>query len=349
MADVLILEPHQGSLEKYKKMLHALESRITIWYTPLPEQAMEWINQEDIGVVITENDMGIMDANEFSDMFRLSNPNLVHILMTEVVDIPYILNVLNTANIYEIILKPFSFAEDLVRPIEEGLKEHERRKLTNGAVSSMHGSATEFAQQFDELRSENYKRTRDYSNLYTAFSGIVHGNLSTWGDKLGIREDEYIRIKYFVQEIVKHYVTSYIFSQDDFAKRKADIELAFANDSHKSFLKIQNNVQGDISQNKVQDIFFSIFLMAHLCKYVLAQYQIYANIDYSEGYYIIRIQSDPKYSMLNGTMVYKEQNEKIRQLMHEIVDACLKKVFVKSMKGYKDNPFVAVATTVAVD
>jgi hypothetical protein len=330
-------------------MLHAMESRIKIWYTALPEQAMEWINQEDIGVVITEDDMGIMNALEFSDMFRLSRPDLVHILMTEVVDIPYILDVLNRANIYNIILKPFSFAEDLEKPINDGIKEHERRKRASGVISNMQGSATNFAQEFDKLRSENYKRTRDYSNLYTAFSGIVHGNLATWGDKLSIPEEEYIRAKYFVQDIVKHYVTSYIFSQQDFAERKKQMETEFLNEAHQSFLKIQNNIDSNIPQNKIQDILFSIYLMAHLSKYILTQYQIIANIDYSEGYYVIRIQCDPKCSMINGKMVYAEQNEKIRQLMHEIVDACLKKVFVKSMKGYKDNPFVAVATTVAVD
>jgi hypothetical protein len=48
-------------------------------------------------------------------------------------------------------------------------------------------------------------------------------------------------------------------------------------------------------------------------------------------------------------MVYAEQNPLIRGLMHEVVEVCLKKVFVKSMKGYNENPFVAVATTVITD
>ncbi|MBE5900760.1 MAG: response regulator [Lachnospiraceae bacterium] len=349
MADVVILEPNQGSLEKYKNMLHGLEQKYTIWYTSFPEQAMEWISEKEVAVVITEDEMGIINASEFSDMYRLSHPNLVHVLMTEVIDINLILEILNEANIFEIILKPFKLAEDLILPIERGMKEYERRKLANGLVGSIHGSATNLAEEFDKLRSENFKRGRDYTNLYAVFSGIVHGNLKTWGEQKGLKEEEYIRVKYFVQEIVREYINGYVFSQKEFSERKKAVEDAFFNEANKSSLIIQKNVKADIPQTKVQDIFFFIFLMAHLCKFILARYQLVANVDQAEGCYVIRFQCDPSYSALNGKMVYAEQNPLIRGLMHEVVEVCLKKVFVKSMKGYNENPFVAVATTVITD
>lgn len=349
MADVLILEPHPGSLEKYKKMLHGLEAKYTIHYTSYPEQAMEIINQNKIGVLVTENEMGIVNALEMSDMFRLTEPNMVHILMTEVYDIPSVLELLNESQIFEIILKPLSFAEELIKPIEAAMVEHERRCLVNGAVADIKGSASQFADKFDKLRSENYKRSRDYTNLYVAFSGIVHGNLKTWAEKQNIKEEDYIRVKFFVQEIVKQYINGYIFSQKSFEERKKELEEQFFNEANKSTLVIQKNVNGEIPQNQVQDIFFASFLMAYLCKFLLTRYQVVVNVDQTDKYYVIRIQCDPSYSSLNDKMVYAEQNPVIRQLMHEIVDVCLKKIFVKSMKGYKENPFVAVATTVVVD
>ena len=346
MSAIIILEPDVELLEQHKVKLQNLEDDYEILYTSYPEQALEWIEKKEIMVLLMECDMGILSAVELSDMLKISNPDLVQMLMTEVTDIGAVLDVLNKTSIYEILLKPFKFAEDIEKPVLRGVEEYNRRKSVLMGSSKVKGSTKTFIEEYDKLRSENYKQTRDYSNLLAAVTGIVSGNVKFWGEQKGFEEDETIWIERFVRNIVKEYVDTYIFQKYNLTSGMEHIHELFDNEATQSTVKIENRFQGEISENREKDFYFVIYLMAYLCRITLSRFQLNVIIDVQDNYYVVKLACDPNYSSLNGKMLYSEIQTEIRQIMHELVDACMKKIFVKSIKGFHENPYIAVVTAV---
>ncbi len=345
MAEIIVLDPDLAALENHKSKLLNSKEQNNILFTNYPEQALEWIAQREIGLILMENEMDVLSAIELSDMIKALNSDIVQLLMVEVTNIPTVLQTLNSADIYEILLKPFKFSEDIDEPIARGLAEYERRKDIGTRYYKVRDNTKFLMDEYDKLTRENYKRIKDYSNVLAAFTGIIYGNLKTWGEQNIVPEDELIRVKQFVRSIVREYVDNYVFKFESFEEKQQHLYELFNDKSIQSEIRIKNNVKQEISEQKSRDIFFAIYLMGILCKNTLTRYALDVSIEKQAGYYIVKMICDPAYSSINGEMLYVDEKT-IRTLMHQIVENCLKRNFVKSMKGYNSNPYIAVVTAV---
>lgn len=344
MADILVLEPNEESMEKCKTMLGNLEKEYNILFTSYPEKVMELLSEREIAVIITEDDMGILNAVELSEMLKLMHPEIVQLLMTEVRDVSKVLTTLNHADIYEIILKPFRFSEDIEEPIRRALQEHEQRVTAAGASGQNKTQIYQYDMEYDRLKQARFKRSRDYSSLYSALGGIVEGNVDSWVETGRLSKEERLRIKEFIQQIVKEYVDVFIFGNQNFQEYCDKRLRGSGKDLGACEIQVENHCVSEISNRKDKELYYGIFLMEHLCKHTLLNYNSKVLVDSSDPFYVIRFFCDPKAGGLQGQVVYKEDVEILRKLMHEITECCLKKLYTKSMKGYKGNPYVAAIT-----
>ena len=344
MADILILDPSEGAMEKYKTMLGNMEKEYNILYTTYPEQAMELLSEREIAVVLTENDMGILNAVELSEMLGVMHPEIVQLLMTEVNEIPKVLTTLNNANIFEILLKPFKFAEDMEEPLRRAMQEYEQRISQADTTSHSKEQIYNYDMEYDRLRQERFKRSRDYSSLYTALGGIVEGNVDTWNISAEVSGQDRLRLKEFIQQIVKEYVDVFIFGDRSFEELRSKLLANYEQGAHECGFRFENRCETQISGRKAEELYFAVFLMEHLCRSTLLKYRIGVALDTASHFYVIRFYCDPQDGAIQGNLVYKENVECIRTVMHEITEYCLKKLYTKSIKGYKGNPYVAVVT-----
>lgn len=344
MADILILDPNEGAMEKYKSMLKSMSKEYSIIYTTYPEQAMELLREREIAVVLSENDMEILNAIELSEMLELMHPEIVQLLMTEVSDIPKVLATLNKANIFEILLKPFKFAEDMEEPIKRAMQEYNRRISDAGISQQTRAQIYNYDMEYDRLRQERFKRSRDYSSLYSALGGIVEANLDTWVNAKDVSEQDRLRVKEFIQQIVKEFVNVFIFGNKSFEEYCEKLKVEYENEMNQCAFRMENHCESSISARKSKELYFAVFLMEHLCRYTLLKYNISVSVDTSQDFYVVRFFCDPGEGVIQGKMVYKEAVECIRDMMHEITDCCLKKLYTKSIKGYQGNPYVAAMT-----
>lgn len=346
MAEILILDPDPESIEKCKKMLTNLEKEHEIIYTTYPEQAMEIIRNNELSVVIAENKMEVLDSIELSDMIRIMHPTIVQLLMTEVTDISSVLETLNNTDIFEIILKPFRFPEDLEEPIKRAFAEHDRRAAYFSGNLQSKKHIHHLNEEYDKLKTENFRRTHDYSNLFRAFSGMIHTHISLFCKEHNLTEVEKEHMTIFVQDIVREYVTTYVFEFKTMEELKKKLIDGFDDSTNSCAIAVNIPDGLHISDQKAKDIYFATYLMAHLCQKTLIHYQMKMAVEQQQNFYFVKFVCDPKDSVLNGRVMYVENDASVRDFMHDLVEVCLKKIFMKSIKGYQGNPYVAVATTV---
>ncbi|MCR4956280.1 MAG: hypothetical protein K6A30_06325 [Lachnospiraceae bacterium] len=343
MADILILD---YELDVYKRNLTSLEGKYNFLYTNKAEQAMEWLEEKEIAVIIAEKDMEIITINEISDMVSFSHPETVLLLATDVYVVEDVLDILNECSIFEIVLKPFRFAEDIMDPIIRAVHEHELRVKRYAVKRQSKKDAKGIIEESDKLKKELYKRANDYSNLFISFRGIVEGNALSWGKEDEVELDDCNKYRDFVDELCKEYVNSYIFSQNTLKDWEEKLKKQFTNENNQCGIEINFSAIQGISRKKAKDVYFFIYMMAHLCKATLTKYDIKVTVEEDQQVLLVKVYNDPKLSMLGGSMLYATEDERVRKAMHRVIFDCMKRIYVKSMKGYENNPYIASATIV---
>ncbi|MCR5373961.1 MAG: hypothetical protein K6E39_01140, partial [Lachnospiraceae bacterium] len=90
---------------------------------------------------------------------------------------------------------------------------------------------------------------------------------------------------------------------------------------------------------KIKQLYFFAFLCSYLSKNMFAVYRINVTIDEKDDMYVFRASNDLKVSKIGGEYVYNENNKYVREMYHKITDVLLKSVFLRTMKGYEENPY----------
>jgi len=318
-----------------------------IHYVDFPEQALELITTLDIGVLVSELQMDVMSADELFMLTESLRPNTVKILMTEVLNQGDFLSLYNHYDIFSIVLKPLKFTEDIINPVKEGIDEYHKRVAASRYVSETKENTRKVTESFDQLKKENIKRSREYSNIYTAFCGLMEANLTGLSNDSAFDEEERRSLKRFIQNITRAYIDTFVFSDKNNQELWQSLIEEFTNEAHGSTVTTTLNEGFSVSNKKAKEIYFAGYLMCQLCRSTLTKYTIVTSLDLQQGYYIFKFVCDLKESSLDGKIMYSETNKRVRKVMHSLVSEILSKIYTKSVKGYEDNPYVGLVMIAA--
>lgn len=336
---ILLLEPEKAHLDKCLGILSELPDDIEVIGTVYPEEAVSILDEKEVSVLISEYDIGIMSAEELFTMLELSSPKTVLMLMTEVEEPEDVLKMYNHVMFYELILKPINFPEDLLDPVYRAINEYEKRCEATYDVKDHEISAKRYISEYDDLKKELNKRIRDYSFIYQIFSGMVEGNITAAAQVNGLKEAEINHIKAFAQGLMEEYVRTFIFGDRSYEQYIERLSYFFDNKASGATVSVENYAETTLDDYKIKQLYFFAYLCAYLSKNMFAVYKVDVTIDEKEDMYVFRAGNDLNKSMLDGNYVYNENNKYVREIYHKIIDVLLKSVFLKTMKGYEENPY----------
>ena len=336
---ILLLEPEKAHLDKCLGILSELPDDVEVIGTVYPEEAVSIIEEKDISVLISEFDIGIMSAEELFTMLELSSPKTVLMLMTEVSEPDVVLKMYNHVMFYELILKPINFPEDLLEPVYRAINEYEKRCEATYDVKDHEISAKRYISDYDELKKELNKRIKDYSFIYQIFSGMVEGNITAAASVAELKEAEINHIRAFAQGLMEEYIRTFVFGDRNYDGYIERLSYLFDNTASGAKVIVENHASTALDDYKIKQFYFFAYLCAYLSKNMFAVYRINVTIDEKEDMYVFRAGNDLNVSKIDGNYVYNENNKHVREIYHKVIDALLKSVFLKTMKGYEENPY----------
>lgn len=336
---ILLLESEKAYLDKCLGILSELPDECEVIGTTYPEEAMKLLDEKDISVLVSEFDISIMSAEELFTMIESSSPKTVLMLMTEVKDVEPILSMYDKAPFYELILKPINFPEDLLEPIYRAMGEYEKRCEATYDVKDHEISAKRYISDYDALKQENQKRIKDYSFIYQIFSGMVEANIAEYAKCDGLTDGEVSHIKAYAQGLMEEYVRTFIFGDKTYKDYIERISYLFDNKTSGSKIVIENHTDIENDDVKTKQFYFFAYLSAYLSKHMFPVYKVNITIDEKDDTYVFRAANDLKASKMDEKLLYIENNKHVRDMYHRITDILFKTVFLKTMKGYEENPY----------
>ena len=91
--------------------------------TTEPEEALSWVLEHDVAVLISDYHMPSMSGVELSARVRELRPQTVRVLVTGSLDVPTALASINQGEVFRFVPKPFT-PEDMSRVIREAIAQH---------------------------------------------------------------------------------------------------------------------------------------------------------------------------------------------------------------------------------
>jgi DNA-binding NtrC family response regulator len=99
--------------------------------TTEPEEALEWVLDNEVAVLLSDVEMPLMNGIELAARVKQLRPTTVRILMTGHVTADAAMNGINKGGVFKFVAKPFALA-DLETAVREGIELH--RELAAVAV-----------------------------------------------------------------------------------------------------------------------------------------------------------------------------------------------------------------------
>jgi DNA-binding NtrC family response regulator len=96
---------------------------LTPMSTTEPEEALEWILENDVAVLVSDFEMPLMNGIELAARVKELRPTTVRILMTGHVTADTAVRGINTGGVFRFVPKPFEIA-DLATIVHEGVVHH---------------------------------------------------------------------------------------------------------------------------------------------------------------------------------------------------------------------------------
>ena len=91
--------------------------------TTEPEEALEWVLENDVAVLVSDFEMPLMNGIELSARVKQLRPTTVRILMTAHVTAETAVRGINTGGVFRFVPKPFDLAQ-LATIVHEGVDHH---------------------------------------------------------------------------------------------------------------------------------------------------------------------------------------------------------------------------------
>ena len=95
MNTVVILDNNHKEMEGYQRMLMSFQKQIDCKMFEDPEEAIEYVKNHTIAVIVCELEMPIMSGREVLEMVEMISPSTIRLAMTQVKDVAETLELFN--------------------------------------------------------------------------------------------------------------------------------------------------------------------------------------------------------------------------------------------------------------
>ncbi|MDH4028564.1 MAG: response regulator [Nitrospirota bacterium] len=169
---ILLVDDEKNILESIERLF--IDAGLRIIKSTSAEQALEFIEKENIAVLVSDNRMPGMKGSELLERVRVVSPDVVRVLMTGYADVPTVVDAINKGEVFRFIVKPWD-DNNFMQIVMEGVEYYNVvRTLKMG----------------DETTLLSLAQTIELKDPYTrGHCDRVAGYALAIADRLGLSED----------------------------------------------------------------------------------------------------------------------------------------------------------------
>lgn len=183
--DALVLRSLKRVLSRIKVKLRPGDDPIVLQISEFtsPKDALAYIENNEVGLLVTDQVMPQMHGLDLLHCVRLTSPLTVGILLTGEYDLRLAIAAVNSGDVFRFLNKPWG-NEELVKTVEEGVGLHLFKLSRQAYEAFVHEQNSRLAQINDELEQRVQERTHDIEtkrieiqNLYKILEGSFDASL----------------------------------------------------------------------------------------------------------------------------------------------------------------------------
>ncbi len=159
MQKVLYIDDEKNNLITFQL---TLEKWFSIQISTSPQEAIEIIDREDIGVLVTDQRMPDMTGLDLASEVQKKYPWLSIIIVTAFDDSETVMKAVNQGGIYRYILKPWDL-EDIRQSINNAIENTELRKSNINLIENLKGKNSKLVKSYNHILS--LKKQLEYENI----------------------------------------------------------------------------------------------------------------------------------------------------------------------------------------
>ncbi|MEG1291603.1 MAG: response regulator, partial [Lachnospiraceae bacterium] len=244
MNTVIMVEKDSKLIINYKRMLEPYQKEIKFIYFMYPEEALEYIAQNSVSVLLSELDLPVMSGKELFDMVEMVSPTTIKIAMSQVIEVEKTLEIMNQSRIFKLILKPFFLVEDLLTPIQEAIKYYEHQEVEECYRRNVSLELEMLNKKSEELNQKLEEKKQSYTSVYDMAVGIVRTNLK-YG-KVPFTEEEESLVNKVFEGLFQEFMRYYMFEARNFIFHANYLKNMFHHPKEAQNFIIKSNTEKEI-------------------------------------------------------------------------------------------------------
>ncbi len=315
MDTVVILDNDNKWILNYKRMLSNFPEEAEFRFFQQPEAAMEYLSSNQAAVFACEMDMPLMSGDEALSMVEMMSPDTVGIAIMQGREAAKALDIFNRHQIHKLIVKPFSFPEEIQGPIRSALA-HYREQIESGR--HYREMIQEFAavnRKQDQILAGMEEKKQRYDGIFDVAAGIIRGNIHSEAARLTPEENK--RITGFCVDLLHEFMHYYLFEERNSVFQINFLLNLFHFPGKSRSFKILNETGKDIPQATMQKLSYGIFLGGYYCRQALAKYRASVKISIEGPYYAL--QMDCEHPTDGDVFLFGEEARfRLRRFLEEI-------------------------------
>lgn len=331
---VAILDDNSKNMEGYRRMLEASRENIECRFFQRPEDVVRFVKNNQVAVLVSELGMPYMSGKELFDIVGMASPSTVRIGMAQADDVAKTLEIFNQAWMYRLILKPFFLPEDLVGPIQEGLKRYrvlqEEEKRRNG----MEAKLEELNHRMEAISAELDRKKRRHIGTYKIALGIVRGNLSP--ETSGLGAEPCGNVEKLCEELLEGFMRFYLYEDYGFQHYAQKLRERFHHPGSGCSVQVKNKTGHEIPEKLMPKIAFGMLIGGTLCQNLFVSYRLAMLVEREGRNYLLRIYCQYP----EKGEVYRLKDVKARRFVVNMVKEIARYVSVHVVLGNKNRKFV---------
>lgn len=272
MYQILIVDSDERHMKIIKKILEVAPKEYTFYYASTPETALAVLEKNQIHVFICELELPVMSGEEMFYLCSRISPETILIALSPAEDIRSTLSSINRSGTFKLILKPCRIAGDILIPVKEAIRIKEMRKHQEDDRGEKERNLELVQREEKKVSRAVEERKAEYTAIMNMVSGFVKHNL--WMGKVvpaGTITDE---LQEHIRQMYEAFVQYYIFEPRDWNGNEKRFLEEFHNPGEGQFLKIENQVEGDIPTEFLPSICYAIYLLLELVRSHLLAYRV---------------------------------------------------------------------------
>lgn len=145
---ILLVDDEQNVLSSLRRVFH--HENYEVVCCDSPERALNFLEEEDFQLVISDYMMPVMSGGEFLQKARVIRPNMIRVMLTGHADVDAVVGAMRTGAVFKFILKPWN-DEDLRLTVALGLEQYALKQKSRALQRDLKDRSVKESEQLLKL------------------------------------------------------------------------------------------------------------------------------------------------------------------------------------------------------